>query len=94
MVGSEDVEQVADRVVAGDVVSAAQGVAVGAAGSVAHAALEVATRGGLDEEEGESAAGGVGKDEVPVAAPAEVRQGAGGLTECREKKLQDISDTS
>ena len=77
-VGVETVEQIADRIVTGDLADAEEGVAVGTGGLLLHAALEVEEGGGLEEERGEGAASGIGDVVALVGAGAGVGQVGGG----------------
>ena len=89
VVGVVAIEEIANGVVARNVLDTEQGLAIGASGLLLHAALEVEEGGGLEEEGGESTGGGVGKAVALVGAGPGIRQGGGDLAESVEERLKD-----
>ena len=89
VVGVVAIEEIANGVVARNVLDTEQGLAIGASGLLLHAALEVEEGGGLEEEGGESTGGGVGKAVALIGAGPGSRQGGGDLAESVEERLKD-----
>ena len=94
MGGVQAVEQIADPVVAGDLLHAEERVAIGAGGCLLHAPLEFEEGGGLQEEHREGAGSSVGGGVARVAAPAGIRQRSAGPAEGVQQTVQNIVHSS